>query len=63
MMLSFLVGIPLGIAQHWLNVYYRAVEKPDLLVRHAFSFKELAAIIIGGSLLGLVVTGFFLNPK
>jgi hypothetical protein len=63
MLLSFLVGVPLGFAQHWLNAYYSAVEEPGLIVRHAFSVKELAAIIIGGMLFGLVVTGFFLHAK
>lgn len=60
-LVSFLIGVPLGIAQHWLNTYYRMVEEPDLTVRHAFTFKELVAIIIGGSLLGLIMTGFFLK--
>jgi hypothetical protein len=63
MLVSFLVGVPLGFAQHWLNAYYNAVEPPGLIVRHAFSVKEIAAIIIGGMLLGLVVTGFFLKPQ
>lgn len=62
-LLSFLVCVPLCVAQSWLNAYWVSVEDPPRLVRHAFSIKELAAIIIGSLWLGLVLAGFFIVPN
>ncbi len=61
-LLSFLVCIPFCFAQSWLNEYWRSVEHPPHLMRHAFTVKELAAIIVGSLWLGLVLAGFFIVP-
>ena len=61
MHLNNLAGIPLAIAQLWLNAYWRSVEPPAMTIRHAFTVKELLAIIVGASLLGLVATGYSLH--
>jgi len=56
-MLSFSAAIPLSIVQLWLNKYWRSVESKDLLVRQAFTGKELIVVILGGLLLGLDCVG------
>lgn len=61
-LLSLSVCVPLVIAQMWLNEFWRSVEPDNMLVRHAFTVKELGAIIVGSLLLGLVVAGFFFVP-
>jgi len=58
-MLLFLLYIgPFVLAQSWLNAYWKTQEPPDTLVRQAFSASELACLILGAVLLGLIVTGF-----
>lgn len=54
--------IPIAIAQHQLNDYWRTQEDSKLLVRHAFTPLELVAIIIGASWLGLCIAGFMIVP-
>ncbi|MBX9692411.1 MAG: hypothetical protein K2Z81_08510 [Cyanobacteria bacterium] len=65
-LLFTLAGIPVSIAQHWLNRMWRAVEiaehEEDRLVRHAFSPFEIIAILIGAMALALVVIGFTVVP-
>lgn len=56
-LLSFTAAIPLAIVQSWLNNYWKSVELPDLIVRQAFTGKELIAVIVGGLLLGLILAG------
>ena len=60
-LLSLAGSIPLAIVQSWLNSYWRSVEPPSLLVRHAFSGKELVTIIIGSLLLGLIIAGMMIG--
>jgi hypothetical protein len=62
-MLSLLCPIPLALVQHCLNRYWRSVEPEDMSVRHAFSLGEMAAIILGAGLLGLVVAGQMMGVK
>lgn len=62
-LLSFLGIVPIAVVQHWLNGYWRAVEPDGLQVRQAFSIKECCAIVIGGALLGLTITSFFVLPQ
>jgi hypothetical protein len=50
-------SIPLAAAQHLLNSYWRSVEPEERMLRQAFSGSELAMLILGSVLLGLVVTG------
>lgn len=52
---SFGCCIPLAIVQSWLNAYWQSVEDTELVVRQAFTIKEILAIIVGSLLLGLVV--------
>lgn len=59
--LSFSACIPLAVVQHWLNCHYRAVEPGDLPVRQAFSVRELIALIVGATVLGLSVTAFLIG--
>lgn len=63
----YLIGlsslIPLAIAQHWLNQYWKQHEPADSLVRQAFSALELCAVIFGSLLLGLIVITPFVVPK
>lgn len=54
--------IPMSIAQHWLNQYWKQHEPPDSLVRQAFSSLELCAVIFGSLLMGLIVITPFVNP-
>lgn len=61
-LLSFTAFVPLALAQHWLNAYWAKVESKDLIVRHAFSGLELAAIILGSLWLGLILASFWLLP-
>lgn len=56
-MLSFAAVIPLAFVQSWLNNYWKSVEPPDLIVRQAFTGKELIAVILGSLLLGLILAG------
>lgn len=56
-MLSFTVGIPLAIAQSWLNYYWKSVETDDLIVRQVFTGKELIVVILGALLIGLNLAG------
>jgi hypothetical protein len=58
-----LAPAPLAVVQHWLNEYWDTVEPPGLLFRHAFTWKEMLAIILGSSLLGLIVAGFMIGPS
>lgn len=59
-LLSF---VPMAVAQHWLNQYWKQHEPPDSLVRQAFSSLELCAVIFGSLLLGLIVITPFVAPK
>jgi hypothetical protein len=54
-LLSFGCCIPLAIVQSWLNAYWLSVEDSGLVVRQAFTIKEILAIIAGSLLLGLVL--------
>lgn len=58
MLLFLLYVTPLVIAQKWLNDYWKTQEPPNTLVRQAFSAGELAGLILGAVLLGLIVTHF-----
>ncbi|MBS1999945.1 MAG: DUF4234 domain-containing protein [Cyanobacteria bacterium SZAS LIN-5] len=58
MLLFLLYVTPLVIAQKWLNDYWKTQEPPNTLVRQAFSAGELASLILGAVLLGLIVTHF-----
>lgn len=58
MMLFLLYVVPFVIAQKWLNEYWETQEPPNSLVRQAFSAGELAALILGAVLVGLIVTRF-----
>ncbi|MFN8555648.1 MAG: hypothetical protein U0103_29635 [Candidatus Obscuribacterales bacterium] len=58
MLLFLLYVTPLVIAQKWLNDYWKTQEPRNTLVRQAFSAGELAALILGAVLLGLIVTHF-----
>lgn len=65
-LLFTLVGIPLAIAQSWLNTYWDKVEPqeyPDrtMFVGGGFSPVELISIIIGAMAVALVVLGFSLS--
>jgi hypothetical protein len=60
-LLSLAGSIPLAITQSWLNSYWLSVEPPSSMVRHAFSGKELIAIIIGSLLLGLILAGMMIG--
>lgn len=62
-LLYLLASAPLALVQHWLNSYWDSVEPPGLLTRHAFTWKEMLAIILGSSLLGLIVAGFMIGPR
>lgn len=62
-LLSFLVGFPLAVAQNWLNAYWNSVEPGNLLVRHAFTVKEMVAIVAGSVVLGLIVAGMMIRPS
>jgi len=58
-MLLFLLYIaPFVLAQNWLNAYWKTQEPPNTLIRQAFSAGELASLILGAVLLGLMVTRF-----
>ncbi len=58
-MLLFLLGVaPFVLAQSWLNAYWKTQEPPNTLIRQAFSSGELASLILGAVLLGLMVTRF-----
>jgi hypothetical protein len=57
------ISVPISIAQHLLNAYWRSIElDSDLLVRHSFSTSELVMLILGIVLLGLIVAGFAIAP-
>ncbi len=56
-MLSFAAAIPLAFVQFWLNNYWKSQEPSDLIVRQAFTGKELIAVILGSLLLGLILAG------
>ncbi len=56
-MLSFAAAIPLAFVQSWLNNYWKSAESSDLIVRQAFTGKELIAVILGSLLLGLILAG------
>ncbi|CAN5386389.1 hypothetical protein BH10CYA1_BH10CYA1_52430 [soil metagenome] len=58
MLLFLLYVAPFVLAQSWLNAYWKTQEPPDTLVRQAFSSGELASLILGAVLLGLMVTRF-----
>ncbi len=58
-MLCFLLYVaPFVLAQSWLNAYWKTQEAPEAILRQAFSAGELASLILGAVLLGLIVTGF-----
>lgn len=61
--LGLLAAIPFAVVQHWLNTYWDKVEPNNVMMRHAFSVKELIVIILGGLLLGLNVVGTMLGVK
>jgi hypothetical protein len=58
MLLFLLYVAPFVLAQSWLNAYWKTQEPPNTLVRQAFSSGELASLILGAVLLGLMVTRF-----
>ncbi len=58
--LSLGACIPLAVAQSWLNAYWQSLETKEILIRQAFTGKELVAIICGSLLLGLIAASFFL---
>jgi len=60
-LLSFLAAIPLAVSQSWLNDYWQAVESKDVVVRQAFTVKELMVIIAGSMLLALILTRFIIG--
>lgn len=60
---SLLALVPIAFAQHWLNRYWAHVEAPDVLVRHGFSLGEMAVIIVGAAVQGLVVAGIMLGVR
>jgi hypothetical protein len=65
-LLFTLVGIPLAIAQSWLNTYWDVVEPQEypnrtMYVGGGFSPIELISIIIGAMAVALVVLGFSLS--
>jgi hypothetical protein len=62
-LLFTLVGVPVAIAQGWLNLYWDRLEHhehPDqsMVVRGSFSPLEIIAIVVGGMAVALVVVGF-----
>lgn len=58
-MLLFLhTALPLALAQVFINKFWRAVERPGLMTRQAFSGGELIAIILGSIWLGLLIFHF-----
>ena len=59
----FLSVIPVAVVQQLVNKYWDSVEKPGLLVRHAFTLKELAIIILGALALAYVVLSMVLVPE
>lgn len=61
MLLFLLYVAPFVLAQKWLNDYWKTQEPPNRLVRQAFSSGELASLILGAVLLGLMVTGFAIS--
>lgn len=55
-MLCFtLASIPVAIAQHWLNDYWKRVEPPDAAVRRSFSMGEILTLLIGSIPLTLIM--------
>lgn len=58
---SLLAGVPLAFVQQWLNNYWKSVEPADMQVRVPFNLAEMAVIIIGGALIGLVVAGMMMG--
>jgi hypothetical protein len=56
-------AIPCAFVQHWLNDYWKSVEKEDVFVRYGFSGLEMVAIIIGASVIGLDVAGAMIGVK
>lgn len=60
-LLYLTASVPMAIAQSWLNKFWQQEEGSDLVVRHAFSVGELASIIAGSIVLGLVVVGFYVG--
>jgi hypothetical protein len=62
-LLSLLSVGAFAVAQHWLNQYFASVESPELMVRHAFTVKELLVIIFGAMALGLVGSGLMMGVK
>ncbi len=55
-MLCFtLVSIPVAIAQHWLNDYWKRVEPADAAVRRSFSMGEILTLLIGSIPLTLIM--------
>lgn len=61
MLLFLLSCAPFVLAQYWMNAYWKTQEPPNTLVRQAFSAGELASLILGAVLLGLIVTHFAIN--
>jgi Domain of unknown function (DUF4234) len=59
--LTLLSATPFAVVQHWLNCFWRSVEPAELPVRYAFSFGEMAAIIIGASVIGLDAAGIMMG--
>ncbi|MBS1953499.1 MAG: DUF4234 domain-containing protein [Cyanobacteria bacterium SZAS-4] len=61
MLLFLLCSAPFVLAQSWLNAYWKTQEPPNTLVRQAFTAGELASLILGAVLLGLIVTHFAIH--
>lgn len=57
-LLFTLCCLPVSLAQHWLNQFFKETESPDALVRYAFNPIELLLIIVGSLFLALIVLSF-----
>jgi hypothetical protein len=59
--LAFTAAVPLAIVQGWLNDYWKSIEPADLIVRHAFTGKELIALVAGSVLFALNLAPLYLS--
>jgi len=50
--------LPLAVAQHWLNSYWRQVEPSQTHINYAFNPVELICIIAGSLYMALIVINF-----
>ena len=63
-LLYLLSAIPMIIIQVWVNKHWDEQERGQtLIVRHAFSGKELFAIIAGALCLGFIIASFILGAN